>query len=68
MIFVKVAKLGQAVRDVSLEDNSSVETAIRAAGMTSDGYSVKVNGRNPCGALQNNDVVSLVPAIKGGRS
>ena len=66
-MFIKVAKLGAAVKEVMVDDNATLEQTLVAAEMSSEGYSIKVNGRTPCERLMNNDVITLVPAIKGGR-
>lgn len=66
-MFIKVAKLGSAVKEVMLEDGSSIEQALGAAGMLASGYQVRVNGRTECGRLQDGDTITLVPSIKGGR-
>ena len=65
-MFIKVAKLGSAVKEVMMDEGASVEQAVSAAGMSPTGYQVRVNGRTPCGALRDGDTVTLVPAIKGG--
>jgi len=64
---VKVAKLGSAVVELFLDDAATVDQAIEAAGMSADGFQVRVNGRTPCESLNNGDMITLVPAIKGGR-
>lgn len=63
---VKVAKLGAAVVELFLDDNATIDQAISAAGLDKTGYDVRVNGRTSCGTLNNGDMVTLVPAIKGG--
>ena len=65
-MFIKVAKLGAAVKEVMVNEGDSVETAVAAAGMSTVGYQVRVNGRTPCGSLREGDTITLVPAIKGG--
>lgn len=65
-MFVKVAKLGSAVKEVMLADGASADAALGAADMSADGFQVRVNGRNPCGPLKDGDTVTLVPAIKSG--
>ncbi len=63
---VKVAKLGSAVVELLLEDNATLEEAIAAAGISKDGCDVRINGRNSCGTLNDRDMITLVPAFKGG--
>jgi sulfur carrier protein ThiS len=65
-IFVKVAQLGAAVKEVMVPSGSSLEQVLDAAGVNASGFQVRVNGRTPCGSIVNNDVITLVPAIKGG--
>ncbi len=65
-MFIKVAKLGSPVKEVMINEGGSVEDAIYAAGMSSTGYQVRVNGRTPCGSLREGDTITLVPSIKGG--
>ena len=63
---VKVAKLGSAVVSVFLADEATLAQAITAAGMSTDGFQVRVNGRTPCETIKDGDMVTLVPAVKGG--
>jgi|WetSurMetagenome_2_1015567.scaffolds.fasta_scaffold01396_24 sulfur carrier protein ThiS len=66
-IMVKVAKLGTAVKEVMLGEGSSVNDALEAAEMEATGFQVRVNGREAGGAcLRSGDVITLVPAVKGG--
>lgn len=65
-MFIKVAKLGAAVKEVMLADGATIEQALAAAEMSAEGFQVRVNGRTPCGTLVDGDTLTLVPAIKGG--
>jgi sulfur carrier protein ThiS len=65
-MFVKVAKIGSAVKEVMLADGATLEQALAAAEVDSDGFQVRVNGRTPCGTIADGDMITLVPAIKGG--
>jgi sulfur carrier protein ThiS len=65
-IFVKVAKLGSAVSEVMLNYGASVAEALAGAGMSAEGYQVRVNGGVATETLVNGDLITLVPAIKHG--
>lgn len=69
MNLVKVAKLGGAVKEVALENGATIRTALAAAGVSADGFEVRLNGA-PAGLdtpVRSGDIVTLVPQIKGGR-
>jgi len=68
MDFVKVAKLGAAVKEVALEAGSDVGDALRAAEMNGDGFEVRLNGNPVDGGetVKSGDIVTLAPQIKGG--
>lgn len=64
---VKVAQLGSRVVEVSLED-ATVHSALKTSGIVADGMEVRVNGE-PASMdtlLSEGDIVTLVPAVKGG--
>lgn len=63
---IKVAKLGSAVVELFLADDATIEQAIEAAGMSASGFQTRVNGRTPCGSLNNGDMITLIPVVKGG--
>lgn len=63
---IKVAKLGGEVKSLFLADGATMEQALEAAGLDKTGFDLRVNGRTPCGTLKDGDMVTLVPAIKGG--
>lgn len=67
-IKVKVVQLGKGVFQHDLEENSSVETCLNAVGITGSGMDLHVNGRRiePGHKLQNGDLVTIIPRIKGG--
>lgn len=68
MDFIKVAKLGSAVKEVALDSGSTVGMALEAADVDAGDFEVRVNG-NPVGndaLVRTGDVVTLVPKIKGG--
>lgn len=66
MKIVKVAKLGEVVKEVAIADDANMEEVLDAAGVDSEGFDVRVNGRTPCGNIVNGDMITLVPAVKGG--
>lgn len=66
--FVKIAKLGSRVQEFFLDNGATVASILAIAGEDSGGYEVRVNGvvvdaETP---LDSGDIVTLVPAIKGG--
>lgn len=69
MITAKVAKLGGLVKEVALEDNSTVYQALEVAGMDATGMEIKVNGRSHDAEfrLHSGDIITLAPRVKGGR-
>ena len=66
---VKVLCLGRSAKEVELAEGSTVEQAIAESGFPKDSsYSRHVNG-NHCmdsDTLQDGDVCTLVPQVKGG--
>jgi len=69
MLFVKVAKLGSRVQELCLDDGAAnVAAVLEAAGETAEGFDIRVNGQPATGdtPLNDGDIVTLVPAIKGG--
>ena len=70
MITVKVARLGTAVLEVALEDGSTVQNALDAASLVIGGSEeIRINesGSNLSDELDNGDIVTLVPKVKGGQ-
>ena len=64
---VKVAQLGQAVKEVYVE--GTVGDALSAAGVTvPPGHGVRVSGRTAelSSAIKDGDIITLVPSVKGG--
>lgn len=69
MITVKVARLGNTVQEVALNEGASVEDAITAANLEVDGEDVRVNSSNArlSDEVEDGDIVTLVPKVKGGQ-
>ncbi len=66
---VKVLCLGRAAKEVELSEGATVEQAIAESGFPKEStYSHHVNGHAALDSdvLQANDVVTLVPQVKGG--
>jgi molybdopterin converting factor small subunit len=67
-MFVKVAKLGSAVKELFVEDGTSLVSALTSAGVSKEGMQVRINGAvvPDSTPVKDGDVVTLIPAIKGG--
>jgi len=68
-IFVKLAKLGSAVKEFFLTDGgTSVADVLAQAGESAEGYEIRVDGNpaTPETTLHDGAIITLVPAIKGG--
>lgn len=68
-IKVKIVQLGKGVFHYELEENTPVEACVNAVGIIGGGMDLHVNGRpiQPGQKLQNGDLVTIIPRIKGGR-
>jgi sulfur carrier protein ThiS len=68
MQMVKVAKLGSRVNEVALDDNATINDALRASGTEAGGFELRLNGTPVDGTsrVHSGDIVTLVPQIKGG--
>jgi len=68
MITVKIAKLGQAVTTVTVPEGSTLEFALEESGMSVDRDQLRLNGAavESSTLVENGDVATLIPAIKGG--
>ena len=67
---VKVAKLGDVVKEVALSEGATVQTALEAAGYNvEEGYTVTLNGETTSTdtTLKGGDIIILTPKIEGGR-
>lgn len=66
---VSVMKLGQGKRHVDLPAGTSVEGAIREAGLTTDGYMVTRDAISISFSAEvyDGDILLLAPKVTGGR-
>jgi len=68
-MLIKVAKLGTAVKEVCLDESATVEDALEAADVrVGSSETMKVDGEPAENdtVLEDGDVITIVPAIKGG--
>jgi len=66
--FVKVARLGDQVKEFFVEEGETVGSLLDEVGIDPEGWDLRVNGvpasrETP---LEDGDIVTLVPPIKGG--
>jgi sulfur carrier protein ThiS len=68
-IKVKIVQLGKGILQCELEDLTSVEASLTKVGITGAGMDLHVNGRKaqPGQQLQDGDLVTIIPRIKGGQ-
>ena len=64
---VKVVQVGKTIRTVTIDDEATVATAIRAAEFSADGYQITVNGSSASNStpLRDGDTVTLAAKAKG---
>lgn len=74
-VLVKIAPLGKSVTEVTVEEGTSIRNAIAAAAAsgrtTVTGYEDLRRNGLPAkldDAVKNGDIITLVPAIKGGKT
>ena len=69
MITVKVARMGSTVETVALEDGATVQQALDAASLSVDREEIRVNSTAATteNVLRTDDIVTLVPKVKGGQ-
>jgi sulfur carrier protein ThiS len=69
-IKVKIVQLGKGILQCDLEEHAPVEVSLSKLGITGSGMDVHVNGRppQPGQKLQDGDLVTIVPRIKGGHT
>jgi sulfur carrier protein ThiS len=67
-IKVKIVQLGKGIVHWDLEDPTPVEDSLVKLGITGGGMDLHVNGRppHPGQKLQDGDLVTIIPRIKGG--
>lgn len=67
-IKVKIVQLGKGIVHWDLEDHTPVEASLTKLGITGGGMDLHVNGRSPQPGqkLQDGDLVTIIPRIKGG--
>ena len=68
-MLVKVARLGTAVQELALTPNAKVSDALAAADLSVENEDIRVNNNasDSSTVLQNGDIVTLVPKVKGGQ-
>ena len=70
MITVKIARLGTAVLEVALEEGANVQAALNAASLEvggSEELRINENSASVNDEVDNGDIVTLVPKVKGGQ-
>jgi hypothetical protein len=67
-IKVKIVQLGKGILHWDLEDPTPVEASLVKLGIMGGGMDLHVNGRppQPGQKLQDGDLVTIIPRIKGG--
>jgi sulfur carrier protein ThiS len=65
---VRVLQLGRQVIDHTPTEGATVQSVLQQVGITDRGMDVRVNGATAeaTTVLQDNDVVTVIPRIKGG--
>ena len=68
-VLVKVARLGTAVQELALNAGAKVSDALEAADLTVENEEIRVNNSASTVStlLNDNDIVTLVPKVKGGQ-
>jgi len=66
---IRLLKLGHAAKEVEVPAGATVEEAIRASLMETNGYSITCNGTGAMlsSPVHEGDVIALVPKVEGGR-
>lgn len=67
-IQVKYGKLGARTEEYTLAENATVGQLLTAAGADVAGYTPRLNGETAgvSSVLYDGDIVTLMPAVKGG--
>lgn len=65
---VRIVQLGKGIFDYVTEGPATVEMGLQTAGIVATAMDVRVNGREarPEQPLHDNDLVTIVPRIRGG--
>ena len=65
---IRLLRLGSAAHSLDLALGASLQSALEAAGLGSDGFDLTLNGLSTTAdaALAEGDVVTMIPRIKGG--
>ena len=68
-MIIKVARLGTAVQDIFLNTGQNVSDALAAAGLEKDNEEIRINSTSADleSTLEDGDIVTLVPKVKGGQ-
>jgi len=71
-MFVKIAKIGAPVKEVAVEDGTTVGEALRIAEIDPSGYKLRLNRVDATvdTTIHNGEetsVITLLPAVKGGK-
>lgn len=68
-VMVKVAAMGEVVKEVMLKDGQTIEDALDAAGFSpDDSEDLQMNGRNVEleDAVERDSIITLNPQVDGG--
>ncbi len=65
---VKILKLGEAAKEVEIQEGATVEHVIQASGFNREHMTVTVNGHPTfdTAPVHEGDVITMNPHIKGG--
>ena len=68
-ILIKVARLGTQVQELALNTGATVASALESADLTIESEDVRVNNNaaSESTVLNDGDIVTLVPKVKGGQ-
>ena len=67
---VKVLKLGEAAKEVEVQEGATVQHVIESSGFNREHMTLTLNGHPTYDSsqVQDGDVLTLNPQIKGGRA
>lgn len=68
MNLVRIAKLGEPIKELRLESTTTIWDALRFAGFQTEGVEVRRRGApvDLQSEVEANDTLTLIPKIKGG--